>query len=428
MSRALPSFPIPTNPDVIVIGAGAAGIAAARHLLRKGVSTVVLEAANRIGGRAWTQSNSFGVPVDMGCSWLNAADRNWFASFARERGYTLIDHSRAGMDLFRDGARASILDFATYGISQTVLQMAINRAGRRGKDVSAASVAPSNLPWSGAIQAWLGPLEYGVEFDRISVLDDWNMADDQPSLMVREGLGGVVVASAEGLPIKLNTQVAQVDWSGQGVRVETSAGTLRAKACILTVSTGVLRAGGICFSPDLPAAKQEALDALPMGLLLKVPMLFDGARLGLGENNWVTSWVPDEIPNKACFFVAWPCGHDYLFGNVGGQLGWELSREAPEVAVNYALDALVAQLGSDVRRHFVKGLRTDWANDPLTLGAYSCLKPGHYGARKVLRQPLADRVFFAGEAVSRDHPALVNGAYDSGRAAASRVARMLEGG
>ncbi|WP_424973250.1 flavin monoamine oxidase family protein [Dinoroseobacter sp. S76] len=417
--------PLPTNPDVVIIGAGAAGIAAARRLRHKGICAIVLEAASRVGGRAWTQSDSFGAPVDMGCSWLNAANRNWFASFARDRGYTLVNHTRAGMDLFRDGARASVLDFATYGISQTILQMAMNWAGRQGKDVSAASVAPSNLPWSGAIKAWLGPLEYGVEFDQISVLDDWNMADDRPSLMVREGLGNVVAASAEGMPIKLNTQVTHIDWSGQGVRVETSAGTLRAKACILTVSTGVLRAGGIRFTPELPPAKQEALDALPMGLLLKVPMLFDGARLGLGENNWVTSRVPDEIPNTACFFVAWPCGHDYLFGNIGGQLGWELSREAPEVAVAYALDALVAQLGSDVRRHFIKGLRTDWANDPLTLGAYSCLKPGQFGARKVLRKALGDRVFFAGEAVSRDYPALVNGAHDSGRAAANLVAKIL---
>ena len=69
------------------------------------------------------------------------------------------------------------------------------------------------------------------------------MAEDQPSLMVREGLGNVVAASAEGMPIKLNTKVTHIDWSGQGVRVEMSAGTLRAKACILTVSTGVLRAG-----------------------------------------------------------------------------------------------------------------------------------------------------------------------------------------
>ncbi|MEM1079296.1 MAG: NAD(P)/FAD-dependent oxidoreductase [Pseudomonadota bacterium] len=425
MPHTLTASTHPTNPDVVVIGAGAAGISAARRLRRKGISAIVVEAGTRVGGRAWTQSDSFGVPVDMGCSWVSASNKNWYAKFARSQGFDLVNHTDSRTDLFRDGTRASLLDFAAYEMSQTILQKAMNKAARKGRDVPASSVVPAKLPWSGAIQAWLGPMDYGVEFDQISTMEDWNIGDDQPSMLVREGLGRVVAASAEDLPIKLNTTVSHIDWSGQGVRLETSDGTLTAKACILTVSTGVLQSGGIRFTPELPDAKQDALEALPMGLLLKVPLLFDGARLGLGENNWVTSWVPDTIPNRACFFIAWPCGHDYLFGNIGGQLGWELSREAPDVAVTYALDELVKLVGSDARRHFVKGLRTDWANDPLTLGAYSCVKPGQYGARKVLRKTLADRVFFAGEAVSSKYPALVNGAYDSGRAAANRVAKTL---
>ena len=171
----------------------------------------------------------------------------------------------------------------------------------------------------------------------------------------------------------------------------------------------------------------EAVHAAPMGILTKVPLLFDGARLGLGENNWVTYWIPDELPMRACYFIAWPCGAEYLFGNIGGALGWELSREKPEAAVDFALGELVRLVGSEARRRFVKGVRTDWANDPLVRGEYSCVLPGHAGVRETLAAPLADRVFFAGEACAMNYPALVNGAWDSGRRVARRVAKMLVG-
>lgn len=419
------SASLPANPDVIVVGAGAAGIAATRRLTKAGVSVLTLEAGARVGGRAWTDHEGLGIPVDMGCSWVSARDRNTVGKIAEKRGFSLVSHTHAATDLFRDGRRATAQDVKDYAKASKVISKAMGKAGRAGLDIPARDVVPKNLPWAGAVQAWLGPMDYGVEFDEISTLEDWNGASDQPSAFVREGLGTVIAREAKRLPIRLNTAVRMIDWSGHGVRVATDAGAITAKACIITVSTGVLAAGGVRFTPDLPTERMEAIHAAPMGLLMKVPLLFDGARLGLGENNWVTSWSPDELPMRACNFIAWPCGADYLFGNIGGVLGWELSLEAPQVAVDFALEELVKLVGHDARKHFVRGVRTDWANDPLVRGAYSCVRPGNAGVRRKIAGSVGDRLFFAGEACAEEYPALVNGAWDSGKHTARQVAEHL---
>lgn len=417
--------PLPKTPDVVIVGAGAAGMAAGHELKKRGLSFVIVEAASRAGGRAWTESQSFGVPVDHGCSWISNSDDNPFTDIARDGGFTLVNHTDAGSDLFDlDGNRADDADGAAYDRAWGALIRAVERAGESGRDVAASTVIP-DIPWGASVQSWMGPMDYGVDFDQLSTLSYWNSDESQPSFIVREGLGAVVGTLADGLPIALDTPVTAVDWSGDGVAVETARGTIRAKACVITVSNGVLNAGTIRFTPALPAWKQEAASNIPMGLLLKVPLLFDGARLGLGENNWVDYRIPEDKPGEACFFVAWPTGHDYVFGNIGGRFAWDLSAEGPDAVIDYALGELVRLVGSDARKHFLKGLATDWAENPLTLGAYGAVRPGTYGARKILARPVGDRVFFAGEAVAGEVSALVNGAYLSGRATAKAVARSL---
>ncbi|MEX0281194.1 MAG: flavin monoamine oxidase family protein [Arenibacterium sp.] len=416
---------IPTNPDVVIIGAGAAGLAAGRQLASQGVSYIILEAAGRVGGRAYTESASFGAPVDHGCSWISGSMHNPFTQIGKSQGFALVDHTNADSQLFDlKGNEASDLEWQQYDRAWSSISRALNRAGKSGKDVSATSVIP-NLPYSATVQSWMGAMDYGVDFEDVSTADYWDSADDQPSYIVREGLGAIVATLAEGQPIVLNTPVSAVDWSGDGVSVVTENGTIRAKACLVTVSVGVLAANKIRFTPALPVAKQEAIDDIPMGLLMKVPLLFDGTRLGLGENNWVTYRIPESIPGEACYFVAWPTGHDYLFGNIGGKFGWELSSKGDATVIDYALGELVRLVGSDARKHFVKGLRTDWAENPLTLGAYGAPRPGRLGARKVLEEPLGNRVFFAGEAMGGSVSALVNGAYKSGKKTAKAISKAL---
>lgn len=420
IARALPS-----DPDIVIVGAGAAGLAAGRELLNLGRSCVIVEAAARVGGRAWTESQSLGQPVDHGCSWISGASSNPFTTIARAAGFTLVDHSDAPTELFDlEGRAADAADHTAHDRAWEAIEPALAQAGRAGEDVPAASVIPE-IPWGATVQSWMGAMDYGVDFDGISTRSYWNSAEAQPSYFVREGLGAVVATLSEGLPIALDTPVTAIDWSCSGVAVETARGTIRARACLVTVSTGVLNAGRIRFTPDLPDWKQQAAADIPMGLLVKVPLLFDGARLGLQENAWVTYRIPEDRAGEACFFVAWPCGHDYVFGNIGGRFGWALSAEGPDAVVDYALEALVRLVGSDARKHFLGGLSTRWADNPLTLGAYGAVRPGADGARAALAQPLADRLFFAGEATGGAVSALVNGAWISGRQAAREIARLL---
>lgn len=415
----------PTNPDVVIIGAGAAGLGAARRLMKDGYTVLIVEAADRIGGRAWTQSESFGVPVDMGCSWISGSNKNKFTKIARDGGFTLVDHTDAPTAVFMDGRPATAQELAAYDAAGDAVVKAMDKAGKKGRDVPGSEVIPKGLPLLGAAKAWMGPMDYGMDYEDISTLDDYLSSSDQPSYIVAEGLGSVVATLAGDIPIALNTKVQTVAYSGPDVSVETSAGTIRARACLVTVSTGVLAAQGIRFNPELPAEKQQAIHDLPMGLLVKVPMLFDGARLGLKDNEWMSYDIPDTSPTRACFLISWPFGYDYVFGNIGGAFGWELSKAGPEATVDFALEEMVQQLGSAVRKHFIKGLATEWATNPLTLGAYAAVRPGTVGARKTLGRPVANKVFFAGEAMGGTRSALVNGALTSGQKSAKKMVKIL---
>jgi len=268
-------------------------------------------------------------------------------------------------------------------------------------------------------------MDWGVDFKNLSTLDFWKSADPEINFMVKEGLGTLISRLARRLPIRLRTPVTEIDWSGAGVKVVTPKGDVRAKACIITVSTGVLRAGSIRFKPDLPDWKQYAFDKLPMGLLQKVALQFDGDRFGLRPNSWLAYWVPNEMPAEAVYFLSFPFDFNMMIGFFGGDFGWHLSREGEAAAIDFALGELVKMLGSNVRKRFVWGRMTGWADDPFTLGAYAAAIPGHYGARAKLLQPIAERVFFAGEATAMPYVALCGGAYLSGDTVGREVAATL---
>ena len=388
---------IPTDPDVVIIGAGSAGLSAARTLIAQGKSVVIVEGAGRIGGRAYTESDTFGVPYDHGC--FNVMDR-----------------------------KATKAENGQYDVAWGTMRSALNKAGRAGLDVSAASVMPDDfgdMMFAGLSQTWMGPMDYSVDFEDLSVQDWWQYGEVPSNYMIKQGYGTLVSRMGKNLPVKLNTPATRVDWSGDGVAVETPAGTIRARACIVTVSTGVLSAGSIKFTPELPDWKQQAIGNLPMGLLAKVTLQFNGERFGLGKNKWLSYVVPNDMPAEACYFLTWPFDFDILIGWIGGQFGWEMSAAGTDAAVDFALEEVVKMVGSDARKHFVKGHLTGWADNPWTLGAYAAATPGHYGARADLAKPLAERLFFAGEAVAGPYIMLCSGAYMSGETVANDVATVI---
>lgn len=413
-----------SDPDVVIVGAGAAGIAAARGLKAQGYTVRVLEAASRAGGRAFTESSTFGFPFDHGASWLSSANANPHKRFAERYGFDLTDFTNVEDTLFVGDRKADDGEYRQYEQAFDAINDRIRFAYQAGDDVAASTVVP-DVPFAGTAQTWIGPMDMGVDFRDLSTVDYWSTADVAPSYHVAQGYGALVERLSRGLPIDFGTAVSGIEWGGSGVRVRSAKGTLKARACIVTASTGVLDAGHIRFDPALPDWKRDAIHDLPMGLLAKVALEFAGTRFGLPDNSWLTSKVPEEVPTEACFFSCWPSGSDLMVGFVGGEFGWELSRAGHDDAIDFALGELRKRFGSDVDRHFVKGKFTEWAGNPLTLGAYSAARPGRASAREDIVPPVADRIFFAGEACAGAYVATCGGAHGSGQVAAEQVADAL---
>jgi monoamine oxidase len=410
------------NPDVVIVGAGAAGLAAAHTLAEKGLSFVLIEAKDRIGGRAFTDTASFGLPFDHGCSWLHQSNRNPFKPIAESAGFTLLPHDDAGEAVFVGERPANAAELEAYGEAWDATINTIARLGSRIEDVAPAASIPVALPWSHVSNSWIGPMSMGADVDEFSAVDWYQLDSTAPNLMIREGYGTLVAQYGRDVPVSLATPARTIRWGGDGVAVETDAGTISAKACILTVSTGVLAAETIRFDPPLPAEKLAAIEGLPMGLLGKIPLQFQGTRFGLTPNDWLTYAATEE---QVCYFLSWPFDMDLMIGWVGGRFGWELSKGSEAEAVDFALGELRRIFGTDIDGHFVKGRFTQWANDPDMRGAYAHQRPGAARARNELAKPLAERLFFAGEATAGGMSMTCGGAFNSGVRAARETARAL---
>ena len=420
------SAPLPTNPDIVIVGAGSSGLSAAKKLQELGTSYVILEASDRIGGRAYTESNILGQPVDHGCSWISGSNDNIFSNLGKSNNFTLVDHSNPKIEMFeRDGTKSPKEAVKEYNKSEFKIKEILRDTGRRRIDIPASRIIPK-VPYGECFQNWEGALNYAVDVDQISTAEYWNTKDNQPSFLVKEGLGSLVATLNENFPIAINTSVLEIDYSGSGVKVVTSKGTILAKACICTVSIGVLKSEKIRFIPNLPNKTQKALDGIQMGLLVKIPLLFDGSRLGFTENSFVQYDIAPENIGSGCYFLAWPTGHDYIVGFIGGRFAWNLSKQGEDEIIEYALSKLEYLSGCNIRKHFLKGYASDWANNPFTKGSYSAVKPGYYGARELLNEPIAEKLIFAGEATSGDVAGLVNGAYESGKMAATRITNIIK--
>ncbi len=411
----------PANPDVAIIGAGAAGLAAARTLLDAGRTVSVLEARDRIGGRAYTESASFGVPFDHGCSWIHAYPRNPWTGIARESGFTLVEDN-PDYWLYDSAAPAPASAEGDLWAAYGAYSGAIDQAAMAGRDVSAASIAPPAGSWSAAAADLLGPLDMGADMDQLSTLDWYRMAWNEPELMVAEGLGAVVARYGAGLPVSLATPVERVVWGGKGVALETPNGTVRARCAVITVSTGILAARDIAFDPPLPLRKREAILATPMGLLDKIALAFTPGTLDAEPG---TRLLVREDDGTLLYYLLRPFGTEMAIAFTGGGAAWTLEAEGGAAAIDRALDGLGLAFGSHTERGFDRGLATSWGEDDWTLGAYAHSLPGRAHLRPRLAEPVDDRLFFAGEACALAYAATVAGAYHTGVRAARAALAVL---
>lgn len=408
-----------TDVDVVIVGAGCAGLAAAKRLLAQGLTVTVVEAMDRIGGRAWTTTTDFGIPFDIGCAWIHAADRNPFFSEAVAAGWTLQHHDMALDHLWFGKRKATAAEMAAEARAAAELAACIERHKDESDRLSTLVEACHSLR---ASATFAGPMDYGVDDDEISVTDFRSAADLDPNYFTREGFGALIHRWGADVPVTLSTPVRRIRWDGPGVEVETDGGTIRARAAIVTVSTGVLAFEDIAFTPDLPDEHLEAICDLPMGLLTKVPVRIEGTRLGLEPFD---DLLLERHARHDLYFLAFPFDTDLMVGFVGGDFAWEMEAAGRAAAVDFVTDRLVDIFGSDLRRAVTAGTMTNWSAERHVRGAYAAARPGKAHAREVLARPVGERIWFAGEALAGGLKQTAGGARLSGEAVAGKVALWL---
>ena len=267
---------IPTNPDVIIIGAGAAGLAAAKTLLAQNISCLILEGNNRIGGRAYTDHSIFGVPYDQGCHWLHNYEQNPWVPYAQQNGFTVYQEPHdddEDVNIF-DGDVSKIGNSSDFHKTCKDIEKAIDRVASNGTDVSAEdAVKDINSPWKQLAKNWFGQWDMGKDFDSFSTVD-WDNSPWSTNYFCKEGFGSIVAHYGQALPVQLNTAVTGIDWSGNDIKVQTAQGVLRCKKVIITVSTGILAANNIKFTPSLSTEKQESFHKISMGCYNNIALQF----------------------------------------------------------------------------------------------------------------------------------------------------------
>jgi monoamine oxidase len=262
----------------------------------------------------------------------------------------------------------------------------------------------------------------GKDMEDFSCLDWWHSAGGD-DWFCDAGFGTLVADHAAGLAISLETPVTRIRWGGQGVEVETTRGTIKARAVIVTVSTGVLAAEGIAFDPPLPLDKQEAVNAISMGYYNHIALQFSEDIFGMGEDGFVLHRVGDDKQGFGALTNA--SGSGLAYCDVGGYFARELELAGEAAATDFVVGKLRNLIGGDVDKYLVKSAVTNWGENPLVRGCYASAAPGGFPMRAVLRAPLAERIFFAGEACHEDLWATVGGADLTGVAAAEEVAKTL---
>lgn len=405
--------------DVIVIGAGAAGIAAARTLAANGLSYRVLEASGRSGGRAFSDEAVPGAVFDRGCSWLHNADVNPLTRLADEHGIRYGGNT--GRRFHLDGR---FLDDTECGAMKAHIEASLEtvaEAGRAGRDVAAADVLAPDLAHAGLVNYIINGY-YGVAPAAFSTLEAGEEEGTGQDWVVWDGLGRLIERLAERVEITCDCPVRRIERSNGGVRVSSDRGELRAGAAIVTVSTGVLQAELIRFDPVLPDAKRAALEALPMGTLEKIAMVFDRDHFGLPPNNYLAVEKDGRILGFHFLGGAQPLVLAYS----GGARGAELARLENAAAVDYALGFLEYAFGTGLASHLITSTHTRWVDEPWIRGGYSAARPGGgHAQREVLARPLWDCLFFAGEATESHRFSTAHGAWCSGERAAGEALALL---
>jgi len=407
--------------DVAIIGAGAAGIAAARKVAAAGKRYVLLEANDRIGGRCLTDTSTFGVPYDRGAHWLHMPDMNPVAKLV-PRGFEVYP-APPGQKLRITKRNAREGEMEDYLAAIVRGSRAIQQEAARGKgDLACAQALPKDLgDWRPAVDFFLGPFGCGKNLEDISAIDFSRSVERDIDSFCRQGLGALVAKLGADLSVQLKAPVTRMQSTSNWVEMDTGRGFIKARAAIVTVSTGVLAAGKIKFMPELPKRQLDAIAKLSLGSYDHVALELKGNPLQLRPDDLV--FEKPSGPRTAAL-LANISGTPLATVELAGKLGAELSKAGEAAMTDFATAWLADLFGADVKKAIGKTHATRWNTEPWALGAFSCAAVNGQGGRKVLMEPLRERLFFAGEAVHETLWGTVGGAWESGERAADAALRL----
>jgi monoamine oxidase len=399
------------SADIVVIGGGAAGIGALRTLADAGKDVLLLEAQDRLGGRAHTVHIA-GMPIDMGAGWLHSAPKNPWVGIAEARGFTVYRSPPRWGEQWRGlGATPEQQEALWAAFEDFMAAMHHPPAS----DCAADLLRPDS-EWNPALDALSGYIN-GAPLREMSVRD-WQAYEDASvdiNWRVEQGYGALVSSHAAWLPVVLGTPVTAIDSSGKQLRIETPRGSITANAAIVTVSSNVLASGAI----TLPGhdAILHAASQLPLGLADKLFFTLDDAE-AIDDNAHLLGNPFSAVTGT---YTLKPFGRPLVECMLGGEGARAMEKEGLNGAADFAIGELVHLLGSDWRRklRFVAG--SAWGRETYVLGGYSHARPGQHEARAVLRAGADPRIRFAGEATSDGEFSTAHGAYNTGVAAAKAL-------
>ncbi len=406
------------QPDVVIVGAGAAGVGAGLALQARGVSFVILEASERVGGRAFTDRVSLPASWDQGCHWFHCADVNPLVAWADRLGTDYDDRDNMTSAIWRAG---QWLDAAANARAETAIDAGftdIYAAADAAVDRSLDEILPKSGDWAAVIRN-IARLMSSAEPDAVSARGYADYTDTQVNFAVRSGYGDLIERMAANLPIRLSMPVTRITQAADGVRVMTGGGEIRAKAVIVTASTNVLASGAIRFDAQAVQPVLDCAQDVPCGAYEKVAVAL--RRLPI-EMDAQFCWLDPADGTRGVNVQVVAGAAPMLIAHFGGNDAVELASGGDRAMVALVTERLVDAFGSALRSDILGTAVTGWQKNPFVQGAYSHTRPGYSARRHEMIAAETGDILFAGEAFSPNWYATAHGAYQSGQDVAARLA------
>jgi polyamine oxidase len=426
-ASVLPACSWGVGEKVIVVGAGMSGLAAARKLLEAGYRVTVLEARERIGGRIYTD-DSLGAPIDLGAAWIHGSTKNPITELASEAGAFSVATDWDSLELYSDAGpvRPASVKAADAAWSRLAGQLEDIRGDAGRNDSLEAGLLELvrrgrlNQPLAKWFLDTYVTADYGADPRDLSLRyfgeDEEFDGDD---LLLPGGFRQLIQVVVEGTTVKRRQRVMSIVHSSDGVTVTTDRDEFSADRVVVTLPLGVLKAGAVTFDPPLPEDKQRSIRHLGVGNLDKVALKFDKPFWPTDVQTFGLVGKNQPVPHFVNAFVF--SGAPILVGIRAGSFAYNRERLSDAATVTQVHESLSAMFQTEVPDP-IGALITRWGRDPFSHGAYSFPAVGSTpDDRDALSSSVGERVFFAGEATSREYFGTVHGAYLSGVRAAEEV-------